>query len=71
MLNQVVTTHLHDNNGKNDQHLAPGDGVANWDSIIERLKKAPRLTTLQSELIGRLVVAPARDVVEWYKMFNI
>ena len=71
MLNQVVTTHLHDNNGKNDQHLAPGDGLANWDSIIERLKRAPRLVTLQSELIGRLVVSPAKDVVEWYKMFNV
>lgn len=71
MLNQVVTTHLHDNNGKNDQHLAPGSGVADWNSIVERLKKAPRLLTLQSELIGRLAVAPAADIVEWYKMFNI
>ena len=71
MLNQVVTTHLHDNNGKNDQHLAPGDGVADWDSIVERLKRAPRLMTLQSELIGRLAVAPAKEIVEWYKMFNI
>lgn len=71
MLNQVVTTHLHDNNGKNDQHLAPGDGVANWESIVERLKRAPRLLTLQSELIGRLVVAPAADIVKWYDMFNI
>lgn len=71
MLNQVVTTHLHDNNGKNDQHLAPGSGIADWDSIVERLKKAPRLTTMQAELIGRLAVAPAADIVEWYKMFNI
>lgn len=71
MLNQVVTTHLHDNNGKNDQHLAPGDGIANWDKIVERLKRAPRLLTLQSELIGRLAVAPAADIVKWYDMFNI
>ena len=71
MLNQVVTTHLHDNNGKNDQHLAPGDGVADWESIVERLKRAPRLLTLQTELIGRLSVAPAKEMVEWYKMFNI
>lgn len=71
MLNQVVTTHLHDNNGKNDQHLAPGSGVADWDSIVERLKKAPRLTTLQTELIGGLSAAPAKEQTEWYKMFNI
>ena len=71
MLNQVVTTHLHDNNGKNDQHLFPGEGVANWDAIVERLKRAPRLLTLQTELIGRLAVSPAKEIVERYKMFNI
>ena len=71
MLGQVVTTHLHDTNGKNDQHLFPGEGVANWDAIVERLKRAPRLLTLQTELIGRLAVSPAKEIVERYKMFNI
>lgn len=71
MLNQVVTTHLHDNNGKNDQHLYPGEGVANWDSIVERLKRAPRLLTLQSELISRLANDPATEFVKHFEMFNL
>ena len=50
MLDQVVTAHLHDNRGIGDEHLPPGDGAANWPHIIERLRRAPRLISLQSEV---------------------
>ncbi|MBO4649513.1 MAG: sugar phosphate isomerase/epimerase [Lentisphaeria bacterium] len=53
MLDHVVTAHLHDNHGVNDQHLMPGEGVANWPHIIERLKRAPRLVSLQSEVMPK------------------
>lgn len=50
MLNEVVTTHLHDNDGREDQHLLPFDGIANWAKIAARLKNAPRLLSVQSEV---------------------
>ena len=53
MLDNVVTAHLHDNHGINDEHLMPGDGVANWKHIFERLQRAPRLVSLQSEVLSR------------------
>ncbi len=53
MLNHVITAHLHDNHGKSDEHLMPGDGIANWSQIIQRLKTAPRLLSLQSEVSSK------------------
>ena len=53
MLDQVVTAHLHDNMGISDEHLLPGDGAANWPHIIERLRHAPRLISLQSEVMAK------------------
>ena len=72
MLAQVVTCHLHDNDGVNDRHWYPGDerGVADWQHIIERLKKAPRLITLQGELIGPLYDCSPAEIVSWFDMFK-
>jgi sugar phosphate isomerase/epimerase len=35
----VVTTHLHDNNGRTDDHLAPGDGGLDWPLVLMALQK--------------------------------
>ena len=35
--NRLLSLHLHDSDGKEDQHWAPGQGVLNWDSIISAL----------------------------------
>jgi sugar phosphate isomerase/epimerase len=35
----VVTTHLHDNNGKADDHLAPGQGKIDWPAALVSLQK--------------------------------
>ena len=35
----VSTTHLHDNNGKSDDHLAPGDGRIDWPLALMALQK--------------------------------
>jgi len=57
---QLIMTHLHDNfsitrkdrrlQGADDLHLIPGDGVADWDYNIDRLKKAPKQEILNFEL---------------------
>jgi sugar phosphate isomerase/epimerase len=35
----VITTHLHDNRGKNDDHLVPGKGVIDWDAALVAFQK--------------------------------
>lgn len=32
--------HLHDNNGKEDQHLLPGEGKINWTDVAAKIKAA-------------------------------
>ena len=35
----LVTTHLHDNRGKTDEHLPPGAGAINWPATLMSLQK--------------------------------
>jgi sugar phosphate isomerase/epimerase len=46
----VVTCHLHDNDGYNDQHKLIFSGVANWQKYMDTLRKCPRLVSLQNEI---------------------
>ena len=51
MLPQVVSCHLHDNDGSADSHALPGQGTVNWKKIIPLLKhQAPRLKVIQCEV---------------------
>ena len=35
----LITTHVHDNGGKRDDHLVPFDGRINWDAALMTLQK--------------------------------
>jgi sugar phosphate isomerase/epimerase len=35
----VITTHLHDNRGRTDDHLVPGKGVIDWDAATVAFQK--------------------------------
>ena len=35
----LITTHLHDNRGRNDDHLVPGKGVIDWDAAVLAFQK--------------------------------
>ncbi len=35
----IVTTHVHDNHGKSDDHLAPYEGAIDWSSALFSMKK--------------------------------
>jgi sugar phosphate isomerase/epimerase len=35
----IVTTHLHDNRGRSDDHLVPGKGVIDWDAATVAFQK--------------------------------
>ena len=50
MLPHIVNCHLHDNDGSEDSHLLPGDGNIDWEKTMSRLKQAPRLQVIQSEV---------------------
>lgn len=66
MLPDVVTTHFHDNDGNEDQHALPGDGIADWGKIAEKMKKAPRLMSVQSEVGKSFLMA---DLKESFRKF--
>ena len=51
MLPEIVTCHLHDNYGNEDQHDLPGNGNIDWQKERELLYQAPRLKQLQSEVL--------------------
>lgn len=55
MLEHVVTTHFHDNDGTGDLHRLPGDGIADWAGIARKLKNAPRLISVQSEVASNFL----------------
>ncbi|MGI6099911.1 MAG: sugar phosphate isomerase/epimerase [Lentisphaerae bacterium] len=50
LLPHIVTCHLHDNNGLEDQHLPPGQGTVDWPRTLDLLSRAPRLISVQNEL---------------------
>ena len=35
----IVTTHLHDNLGKRDEHLVPGEGAIDWEGVLMAFQK--------------------------------
>jgi sugar phosphate isomerase/epimerase len=35
----IITTHLHDNRGKSDDHLVPGQGAIDWDAAMLSFQK--------------------------------
>lgn len=66
MLPEIVTTHFHDNDGREDLHLLPGDGIADWKRIHDRMLKAPRLISIQSEVMASHIT---RDINASFKRF--
>ena len=46
----IVTCHLHDNDGYSDAHNLPGTGTIQWKTLIPKLKKSPRLISMQTEV---------------------
>ena len=71
MLPEVVTCHIHDNDGSYDHHQLPGNGNVNWQHTANLLKKAPRLRSIQSEVAPSRFHIPVKTLVETFeKIFN-
>lgn len=38
---RIVEVHIHDNSGKADEHLTPGEGTVPWEGILKKLPGVP------------------------------
>ena len=47
---QVVTCHIHDNNGYGDLHSMPFDGTIDWSELMPKLAACPRMIDYQTEV---------------------
>jgi sugar phosphate isomerase/epimerase len=50
MKERVRSTHIHDNNGEDDQHLFPGQGTIDWSRAMQLLAAHPDQYPLLLEL---------------------
>lgn len=65
MLPHIVDCHLHDNCAEVDTHTIPGLGTIDWAPAMAKLRTAPRLKNMQSEVIPvRRNGIPIRAIVE-------
>ena len=54
---RLITTHLHDNFGENDDHQAPGLGGIDWFSVLDALREVGYGGPLMMEMTGNGVKA--------------
>ena len=57
----LLATHVHDNHGTRDEHLAPFDGTIDWAGALTALQKIGYEGTLMLELAGADPPAPALE----------
>lgn len=60
----VVNCHVHDNHGVGDDHQLTGEGDIDWNRIVPLLLNAPRIRSIQSEVLTARRCTPIRTVVE-------
>ena len=59
MKDKLVTLHVHDNDGVNDLHRFPFDGVINWESF------AKALSELGEDVVLSLETSASRSAENW------
>ena len=60
----IVNCHIHDNYGARDDHDLPGNGTIDWKRIVPILLNAPRIQSIQSEVLCARRSTPIRTVAE-------
>ncbi len=50
MHERLVTTHVHDNHGDEDEHLMPFEGTIDWDAALQMIAEAPVALPIVMEL---------------------
>jgi len=62
---RIITVHLHDNDGRGDQHLPPGLGVIDWPETLQALQGAGYAGPLVSEARMPEGWGPARMIEQF------
>ena len=57
----LLTTHVHDNRGRTDDHLVPLEGTIDWPGALTALQKVGYDGTFMLEIGAR---GPTKDVLE-------
>jgi sugar phosphate isomerase/epimerase len=57
----LATTHVHDNQGRRDEHLAPFEGTIDWTGALMALQKIGYDGTMMLELASADPPAPALE----------
>jgi sugar phosphate isomerase/epimerase len=57
----LIATHVHDNHGRRDEHLAPFEGTIDWAGALAALQKIGYDGTMMLELAGAQPAAPALE----------
>ncbi|MCD6219133.1 sugar phosphate isomerase/epimerase [Candidatus Calescamantes bacterium] len=60
--NRIAHFHIHDNFGKNDDHLPPGRGSINWSMVIKHFKNLNRKIRATLEIRGNISDARAASL---------
>jgi sugar phosphate isomerase/epimerase len=63
MRSRVVTTHIHDNHGDKDQHLAPYNGTIDWDKALSALADVEEPLPIVLELKEQSANNPPLDEI--------
>ena len=68
----VITAHIHDNRGTDDEHLMPGAGSVDWAHVTKCLREdCPRLAFVQNEASwSRHGVTAAENVAAFERLFG-
>ena len=67
MAPHIVTCHLHDNDGYSDAHQLPGTGTIDWADLIPKIKKLPRLISMQTEVSTVPAGLPVAKLVRTFR----
>ena len=67
LLPEIVCCHLHDNDGSVDQHRMPGKGNIDWQHILPVLKTAPKLQSVQSEVLCKHSLQPISETCRAFR----
>jgi len=58
-LDRLIATHLHDNDGRADQHRLPGEGEVDWPTVLGAIKGSGYVGTVNLEVH----LPPAEDLL--------
>jgi sugar phosphate isomerase/epimerase len=68
---RLLTTHVHDNDGRRDQHLPPGEGVIDWRAWSRSLDEIDYRGPILLECIRTLRDDPARMNGRFFEILKV